>query len=71
MQRNIGIDLLRAGSMLYIVGFWHLLEYTRAIDYQNDLTHRLTWIALAAGHLSCGRLSACGDPLFLDHSEDL
>jgi peptidoglycan/LPS O-acetylase OafA/YrhL len=26
-KRNVPIDLLRGASMLYIVGFWHLLDY--------------------------------------------
>lgn len=46
MKRNTGIDVLRGLSMLYIVGFWHLLEYTHAIQYQNLITHRITWITL-------------------------
>lgn len=26
-KRNVPVDVLRAASMLYIVGFWHLLDY--------------------------------------------
>ena len=45
-KRKTGIDILRGLSMLYIVGFWHLLEYTHAIHYQTPVTHRITWITL-------------------------
>jgi len=55
--RNQAIDLLRALSILWIVGFWHLLGYAPAVDgYKNDVTHRLTVMVLGlfvliAGHL--------------------
>ena len=46
-KRNIGIDLLRAVSIFYIVGFWHMLNYTQAItNYKNFVTIRLTYIIL-------------------------
>lgn len=56
-ERNQAIDLLRALSILWIVGFWHLLGYAPAVDgYKNGLTHRLTVVVLGlfvliAGHL--------------------
>ena len=57
MKRNTGIDILRGLSMLYIVGFWHLLEYTHAIaNYQNDITHRITWITLGTFFFISGYL---------------
>ncbi len=29
-QRNMAIDFIRAICILYIVGFWHLFNYTEA-----------------------------------------
>ena len=58
--RNIGVELLRGCSILYIVGFWHMLDYTKAVPhYKNIVTYRLTWIVLGsfvfiAGYF-CGR----------------
>lgn len=47
-SRNLGIDLLRGVSILFIVGFWHLLNYTTAFPgYANPLTVRLKIIILA------------------------
>ncbi len=61
MKREIGIDVLRGLSMLYLVGFWHLLEYTRAVPhYQNDLTHRITWITLGIFFFISGYLIGAG-----------
>ncbi|WP_155314002.1 acyltransferase family protein [Desulfosarcina ovata] len=46
-NRNIGIDLLRGLSILYIVGFWHMFNYTKAFpEYYNPFTRRLTLIIL-------------------------
>jgi len=46
-NRNIGIDFLRGLSMLYIVGFWHMFNYTKAFpEYNNFLTRRFTLIIL-------------------------
>lgn len=36
------VDMLRAFSVLYIVGFWHLLNYTRVLGYISPETIRLT-----------------------------
>ena len=37
------IDMLRGASILYIVGFWHLMEYTPAFpSYENPITLRVT-----------------------------
>lgn len=51
------IDLLRGLSALYIVGFWHLMNYTEQFPgYANALTHRTTVVVLGlfvflSGHL--------------------
>lgn len=51
------IDLLRGLSALYIVGFWHLMNYTAQFrGYANELTHRTTVVVLGlfmflSGHL--------------------
>lgn len=46
-NRNYSVDLLKAISILYIVGFWHLFNYTDAFpQYYNDITSRLTVILL-------------------------
>ncbi len=61
MKREIGIDILRGLSMVYLVGFWHLLEYTHAIPhYQNDITHRITWITLGIFFFISGYLIGAG-----------
>jgi hypothetical protein len=31
LMRKVPIDVMRAVSMLYIVGFWHLLDYTKVV----------------------------------------
>ena len=55
MKRILGVDLLRGLSILYIVGFWHLLSYTTAIPhYNNIVTYRFTWIVLGAFVLVSG-----------------
>lgn len=44
----MSIDLLRGFCILYIVGFWHLFNYTDAFpQFKNIITLRLTWIVLA------------------------
>lgn len=46
-KRNIGIDLLRAAGILYIVGFWHMLEYAETnLNFNNYITSRITLIIL-------------------------
>lgn len=46
-NRDLGIDFLRAVSVLYIVGFWHLLSYTKpVVNYDNLLTNSITIVAL-------------------------
>ncbi|MDM7936445.1 MAG: acyltransferase [Cyanobium sp. CZS 48M] len=56
-QRNQAIDLMRAGCILWIVGFWHLLGYAESIDgYKNDITYRLTVVVLGLFVLISGYL---------------
>lgn len=56
--RNAAIDLLRGGSMLYIVGFWHLLGYVDGIDgYKNAVTYRLAIAVLGLFTLMAGCLA--------------
>jgi peptidoglycan/LPS O-acetylase OafA/YrhL len=68
--RNAAIDLLRGSSMLYIVGFWHLLGYVDGIDgYKNAVTYPLTiavlgLFTLMAGCLAGGREVRRGSDLF-------
>jgi len=46
-SRIPAIDLIRCVCILYIVGFWHLFNYTGAFPgYHNAITYRLTVIAL-------------------------
>lgn len=47
-QRNLGIDLFRGGAALYIVGFWHLSNYTKAFDPGSPWSLRFTWVVLAS-----------------------
>ena len=55
MKRILGIDFLRGISICYIVGFWHLLNYTRVFpNYNNVITYRLTWIVLGTFVLISG-----------------
>ena len=55
--RNTAIDLIRGASVLYIVGYWHLFNYTGAFPgYYNPLTLRLTVIILAVFVLVSGYL---------------
>lgn len=47
-NRDFSLDLLRGLSMLYIVGYWHLFNYTSTFpQYYNIVTLRITWIILA------------------------
>ncbi|MBE9203854.1 acyltransferase family protein [Synechocystis salina LEGE 06099] len=46
-DRLFQIDILRAISMLWIVGYWHLFNYTEAFSYyDNNLTKFVTYVAL-------------------------
>ena len=49
---------MRAVSMLYIVGFWHLLDYTKVAGWHyNPVTYRLTVGALSLFVLISGFLT--------------
>ena len=55
--RNPAIDVLRGISILWIVGFWHLFDYTEAFpSYQNKMTFRATEVALGVFVLLSGYL---------------
>lgn len=55
--RSVGIDLIKGLSMLYIVGYWHLFNYTDAFPrYYNPLTARVTVVVLALFTLVSGYL---------------
>jgi peptidoglycan/LPS O-acetylase OafA/YrhL len=61
-MRRVPIDVMRAVSMLYIVGFWHLLDYTNVAGWHyNPVTYRLTVGALALFVLISGFLTARKD----------
>ncbi len=54
-NRDISLDLLRSLCILYIVGFWHLFNYTDAFpQYYNIITLRVTWTVLASFTLLSG-----------------
>lgn len=51
------LDVLRVGAMLYIVGFWHLMNYAVAGDfYRNEVTTRVTVVLLATFTMLSGYL---------------
>jgi peptidoglycan/LPS O-acetylase OafA/YrhL len=46
-ERDFSLDVLRSVAILYIVGFWHLQEYSPSLSFYNDSTLLLTNIVLA------------------------
>jgi peptidoglycan/LPS O-acetylase OafA/YrhL len=61
-MRRVQIDVMRAVSMLYIVGFWHLLDYTKVARWHyNPVTYRLTVGALSLFVLISGFLTGRKD----------
>lgn len=47
-ERDLSLDLLRAAAIVYIVGFWHLQEYSSALSFiRSDITLLLTNCILA------------------------
>ncbi|MGC1398316.1 acyltransferase family protein, partial [Candidatus Binatus sp.] len=61
-MRKVPIDVMRAVSMLYIVGFWHLLDYTKGVGWHyNPVTYRLTVGALSLFVLISGFLTGRKD----------
>lgn len=63
-QRNLGVDLLRAACILYIIGYWHLMPYTTALPgwanlYTGSLKHiTLATFVFCSGWLLAGRTVA-------------
>ncbi len=57
-RRHIAsLDVLRVGSMLYIVGFWHLMNYAVAGGfYRGEVTTRITVVLLATFTMLSGYL---------------
>ncbi len=56
-KRSFAIDFLKGISILYIAGYWHLLNYTKAFpQYQNVVTNRLVMVALGLFVLISGYL---------------
>lgn len=48
-NRSVSLDLLRGVCVLYIVGFWHLFNYTNAFpQYCNLITSGITWLVLGS-----------------------
>ena len=46
-DKSLSIELLRAACVLYIVGFWHLMDYTHGfVGYNNAVTSRVTVMVL-------------------------
>jgi hypothetical protein len=61
-MRKVPIDIMRAVSMLYIVGFWHSLDYTKVVTWHyNPVTYRLTVGALSLFVLISGFLTGRQD----------
>jgi len=57
--RSLGVDLLRALCILYIVGYWHLIPYTSALPgYANWFTEGLKFVAMATFVFCSGFLLA-------------
>jgi len=55
--RIFAIDFLKGISILYIAGYWHLFNYTKAFPlYQNVVTDRLAMVALGLFVLISGYL---------------
>jgi len=60
--KSATIEVLRAASVLYIVGFWHLLNYVpHPPPYANALTYRMTVIVLGIFVFFSGYLIASRD----------
>jgi peptidoglycan/LPS O-acetylase OafA/YrhL len=55
--RSFAIDFLKGISILYIAGYWHLFNYTKAFPlYQNVVTGRLLMVVLGLFVLISGYL---------------
>lgn len=65
MKRSIAIDWMKALCILYIVGFWHLFNYTQAIpQHENRVTHEITIMVLGLFTLVSGYLMGTKDISF-------
>ena len=61
LKRDIGVDLLRALGMLYIIGYWHIFNYTNPFPiYKNIITELLIRTDLAVFVLMSGYYVAKG-----------
>jgi peptidoglycan/LPS O-acetylase OafA/YrhL len=60
MPRHYSLDYLRAACILYLMGFWHLFEYTGIPNdiWANEITRRCATVVLALFCLISGFL--CG-----------
>lgn len=66
--RDTAIDVLRAGCILYIVGYWHLVPYTEAFPaYANSVTECLKDIAFGT-FVFCSGLLLAGRRIVLDRA---
>ncbi len=66
--RDAAIDVLRAGCILYIVGYWHLVPYTEAFPgYANSVTECIKDIALGT-FVFCSGLLLAGRRIGLDRA---
>ncbi len=55
--RSFAIDFLKGISVLYVAGYWHLFNYTKAFPlYQNVVTDRLLMVVLGLFVLISGYL---------------
>lgn len=59
--RTAYVDVLRAASTLYVVGFWHLASYAEALPYRNVFTSRLTVVVMGLFVFLSGFLAGDGD----------
>ena len=56
-RRYAALDIMRSACILYIVGFWHLFNYTHALPgSENAVTYRLTVVVLGLFVLISGFL---------------
>ena len=68
-EKSLSVEVLRAGCVLYIVGFWHLMDYTHGFGgYNNAVTVRLTVTVLGLFTFLSGFLLARA-PMRLGRSE--
>ncbi len=65
-SRHMGVDFLRAVCILYIVGYWHLMNYTQAFPgYANWFTEGLAYVALST-FVFCSGFLLAGQKVKLD-----